>query len=190
MRWHRWSLGSRWVAIVVLAAVGVTGLAAGAAAQDQQPVTVQLAAEGDSGVTGTAVLTADGDKTKVAVDLQGGEAGYEGHLLDSTCDNHQAATVFYPLEAVDANGHSDTVVDASLGELTNGKYWVHIHRPAAGRGVGVACGQIPSSVDLPATGVGIAGDRVPVAWFLAGLLVAAAALGAAFALRRRGLAVP
>jgi hypothetical protein len=150
-----------------LAAVGLASLLALslittvslASAQDEQPVTVQLDAEDDSGVSGTAVLTADGDQTTIEVSLVGSEEGYEGHSFDSTCDDHASASVFYAIEPVDADGKSTSVVDAPLSELTNGEFWIHLHRPAGERGVGVACGQIPAlnaagGSNLPGTGVG------------------------------------
>jgi hypothetical protein len=179
-------------ATAIVTALSVLILAAPAAAQDGQSVTVQLEAEGDSGVTGTAVLTADGDQTTVALSLQGAEEGYEGHLLNSTCDNHRGATVFYPLNAVDTNGESDTTIDAPLSELATGDFWIHIHRPAGEQGEGVACGQIPAYTGtggaLPATGVGpISSDRSGE-WLLVGLVAALSAFGVSMMLRRSGLA--
>ncbi len=172
-------------AVAILVAVGVVGLAAPAAAQDGNTVTVQLKAENDSGVTGTAVLTADGDKTTITVDLTGAKKGYEGHVFDSTCDNHRDATVFYPIDAVDEDGHSETEIDAPLSDLTTGKFHVHMHRPAGDRGVGVACGQVPGANALPGTGVGPVGGESSSVWFLAGLVAAFGALGASFLLRRQ-----
>jgi hypothetical protein len=174
--------------LAILMATGVFILAAPAAAQDEE-LTVQLDEEQDSGVTGTAVLTADGDQTLLVVDLENSEEGYEGHTFDSTCDDHQSATVFYAIEAVDADGHSESVIDAPFSELTSGDFWIHMHRPAGERGEGVACGQIPvysTGGTLPDTGVGPLGDGRSDAWFLAGLAAVAAAFGGSLLLRRRG----
>ncbi|MEA2511615.1 MAG: hypothetical protein QOJ59_1102 [Thermomicrobiales bacterium] len=176
----------------ILVAVGILGLTAPVAAQDDGSVTVQLAEENDSGVTGTAVLTADGDQTNIVVDLDGAEEGYEGHTFDSSCDDHRSATVFYAIEAVDADGHSESVVEAPLSELTSGDFWIHMHRPAGERGEGVACGQILAAAgtggSLPDTGVGPIGRGSTDAWLLAGLAMAAGALGASWPLRKQGAA--
>jgi hypothetical protein len=174
----------------MLMATGIFVLASPVAAQDVESVTVQLEPEDDSGVTGTAVLTADGDQTTVTVDLEGAEEGYEGHVFDSTCDDHQSATVFYAIEPVDADGHSESVVEAPLLDLTSGEFWVHIHRPADEGGEGVACGQVEYAVggELPATGVGPAGTGDTNAWLLAGLAAVVAAFGASWVIRRSGTA--
>jgi hypothetical protein len=176
--------------VAMLMATGIFVLASPVAAQDVESVTVEHKPDDDSGVTGTAVLTADGDQTEVTVDLEGAEEGYEGHMFDSTCDDHQSATVFHAIEPVDADGHSESVVEAPLLDLTSGDFWVHIHRPAGERGVGVACGQVEQAVggELPATGVGVTDGRGLNAWLLAGLAAAVAAFGASWVVRREGVA--
>jgi hypothetical protein len=177
------------VAVAIVFVASLLSVAGSAVAQDSQGVTVQLAEENDSGVTGTAVLTADGNQTRLQVTLEGAEAGYEGHTFDSTCDDHRAATVFYAIEAVDADGTSESIVDAPLSELQNGKFWIHMHKPAGERGEGVACGQIPAASvggTLPASGVGPLGGEQAGAWYLLGFAVAAGLIGAASLLRRQG----
>jgi hypothetical protein len=177
------------VAAVALA-LGVFGLAAPVSAQDGESVTVELEEENDSGVTGTVVLTADGDQTTLTVELVGGEEGFEGHMFDSTCDDHRSATIFYAIEPVDEDGFSESVVDAPLSELTTGDYWIHMHRPAGEQGEGVACGQVPvyegTGGNLPSTGVGPLGGDGPQAWLIVGLMAALGAFGASTLLRRPG----
>lgn len=168
-------------AVALLLAIGLLGLASSASAQDGESLTVQLEPENDSGVTGTLVLTADGDQTIVDLTLQGSEAGYEGHMFDSTCDDHRSATVFYGIDPVDENGVSRTVDDVSFDELTNGEYSVHIHRPAGEQGVGVACAKILKTAGvgggtLPAAGVGPQGTSGTMTWLLFGLASVAALL--------------
>ena len=194
------------VAFVVALLLGIGGIGAVSpvSAQDDS-VTVELEAEDDSGVTGQAVLTADGDQTLLTVELEGSEEGYEGHVFDSNCGDHQSATVFYAIEAVDADGQSESTVDAPLSELTTGDFWVHMHQPAGERGVGVACGQVLAAEDgevpaednseesdedgvggtLPTAGVGSLTDNGSNAWLIAGLVAALAAFGGSVALRGR-----
>lgn len=174
--------------LAMLMVTGFIALASPVAAQDAQSVTVNLDPEGDDGVSGTAVLTADGDQTLVTVDLDDSEAGWEGHMFDSTCDDHQSATVFYAIEPVDADGHSESVVDAPFVDLTSGDFWIHMHRPGGEFGIGVACGQVPYAVggELPATGVGAFGDNGLNAWLLAGLAAVVVAFGASVVVRERG----
>ncbi len=176
--------------VAMLMATGIFVLASPVAAQDVESVTVDLAPEEDSGVTGTAVLKADGDQTLVTVDLEGSEEGYEGHMFDSTCDDHQSATVFYAIEPVDADGHSESVVEATLLDLTSGEFWIHMHRPAGEFGEGVACGQVEYAVGgaLPATGVGATAGSGMTGWLLAGLAAVVAAVGASWVVRGRGVA--
>jgi hypothetical protein len=185
---HRIRFAGAFAAVALVLSMAFMSFAAPVSAQDDS-VTVQLEQQDDSGVTGTVVLTADGDQTIVTVQLEGSEAGYEGHMFDSTCDNHQAATVFYPIEAVDADGQSESTVDAPLSELTNGKFWIHMHRPAGERGVGVACGQVPAAEGtggpLPSTGIGSTSGERSSAWLLLGLMAAVAAFGGSMLLRTR-----
>ena len=167
-------------AIAIALALGMIGLVRSVSAQDAGSVSVQLEPEADSGVSGTAMLTPDGDQTTVDLTLVGAEAGYEGHLLNSTCDDHRSATVFYALDAVDENGQSTTVIDAPFDELTNGDFWTHIHRPAGEQGEGVACGHILLSSGtgggaLPASGTGPGGKSGLHLWLLFGMAAVALA---------------
>jgi hypothetical protein len=177
------------VAVALAFVLGAMGLVTSVSAQDADSVTVQLEPEADSGVSGTAVLTADGDQTTVDLALVGSEAGFEGHLLDSTCDDHKSATVFYALDAVDENGEGTSVVDAPFDDLTNGDFWIHIHRPAGEQGEGVACGHILLSSGtgggtLPASGSGPGGSSGLQPWILFGMAaVAFAFFGASRRLR-------
>jgi hypothetical protein len=174
--------------VAMMLCIGLMSAASPVSAKEDS-VTVDLESQDDSGVTGQAVLTADGDQTILTVKLEGSEAGYEGHMFDSTCDDHQGATVFYAIEAVDDEGQSESTVDAPLSELTTGDFWIHIHRPAGERGVGVACGQVPAADgtggELPSTGVGAIGNTGSQVWLLVGLVAALTAFGGSIALRTR-----
>jgi hypothetical protein len=159
-----------------------------ALAQDAQTVTVDIPEEDGSGVTGTAVLTADGDQTIFDLELVGGEAGYEGHIFDNTCDNHQGATVFYAIEPVDETLTSQSILDVSFDEITNGTYWIHVHKPGGERGIGVGCGQIEaySGVGgaLPNSGVGMPGSGASFTLLLSAVVAAAGLFAVAMQLRK------
>jgi hypothetical protein len=185
---HRRTLSVVAFVVAMLLSVGLISAASPVSAQEDS-VTVDLQPEDDSGVSGQAVLTADGDQTIVTVQLEGSEAGFEGHMFDSTCDDHQGATVFYAIEAVDDEGKSESTVDAPLSELATGDFWIHIHQPAGDQGVGVACGQVLAADgtggELPTTGVGSLADSRSNSWLVAGLLVALVTFAGSIALRTR-----
>jgi hypothetical protein len=176
-------------AAALLMTFGIFGFARAAAAQSAASVTAELEEENDSGITGTAVLTPDGERTLVVIELVGAEEGVEGHMFDSTCDDHGAATVFYDFDPVDADGRSETVVDAPFSDLTTGDYWIHLHEPAVERGGGLVCGVVPEyraggATSVPSTGVGTtAGGSQEYSVLLAGLAVAG--MFVAFVLLRR-----
>lgn len=187
------STGRRLVVIALLAVVFGFGLFANsrsANAQDDQTLTVQIAAEED-GVTGTGTFTADGDQTIFDLTLDSGEAGYEGHIFDSTCDNHQAATVFYSIEPVDETLTSSSVLDVSFDEITNGSYWIHVHKPGGERGIGVACGQVLGADavggELPAAGVGFGSSGNSNVALLSALMLAVGLFSVGLRMRARNL---
>ena len=177
---------------VVLMTAGMLGSAGADAAQGPQTVTAELEEENDSGITGTAVLTAEGNQTRVVVELVGAEEGTEGHMFDSTCDDHGGATVFHDFTPADAEGRSETVVDAPFSELTTGEYWIHLHQPAVERGGGLVCGQVPNlsagGTTVPSTGVGTTAVRSANDDLLLAGLVAASIVLAVLLVRsvRRG----
>ena len=134
---------------------GIFGFARIAAAQDGKSVTVELVEENDSGLSGTAVLTPDGDQTRVVVEAPGAEEGISGHMFDSTCDDHGGATVFHDFTPLDADGRSETVVDETFENLTTGDYWIHLHQPADERGGGLLCGNVPDLAAAAATATAV-----------------------------------
>src|SRR4051794_36698657 len=81
-------------------------------------VTVPIEELNGSGVHGTAVLTARGDQTLVALDVVGVAGEHPDHIHRSSCDNPEPNPL-YPLTDVvlseaDPQGHSETLVDVSL----------------------------------------------------------------------------
>lgn len=118
-------------------AVAMTDSAAAAAGA---PVLVQLAAVGNSGVSGEA--TAKHSATDVTVDIKingvKGTAAYPAHIHAGTCV--QGGAVAAPLTSVAAsNGQSTTTVAASKLNPAQPSF-VQVHEPS---GTPVACGDMP-----------------------------------------------
>lgn len=172
-------------AILALALVGT--------ASAQGPLTVTLDSLNNSGISGTATLTAQGSQTQVVVSVTGEPAGASEpmHIHVGQC-GPTLGSVKYPLKNVE-NGASTTVVNASLDSLQNGNFAINVHESAANIQNYVACGNIPAlaassnastsgaastttSPSLPKTG----GVPLGATVVLAGLLLGAGAL-----LRRR-----
>lgn len=180
------------LAAALVLAFGGFGFAGIAAAQVGDSVSVELAEQNGSGLSGNATLTARGDQTVVVVNAPGAPEGTTGHMFDSTCDDHASATVFYDLTPLDADGGSETVVDQTFANLTTGKYWIHLHKPGVERGGGLLCGNVPdarAATTVPNTGVGTSREYARSAGaLLAGLIAASLLAVAAFFVRtRRGL---
>jgi hypothetical protein len=129
---------------------------------EQNAATITLATSNNSGVSGTATLTAVGDsRTAVAINVNGVSGSNLAAIFPGTCDDLDLDAA-YDLDDVDGNGISNTTIDASLASLLNGEYALLISDPAIplGQGSGLACGEIVSSIGGtttgPATGVGVA----------------------------------
>jgi hypothetical protein len=123
------SIGAWVVALLVLA------LAAPVAAQDQaeqETITITLAEIGDSGVSGVAMLTPNGEQTDVAIRLTGGFGNHPNHIHENYCANVNPVPLL-PLTHVvvgeaDADGFTNSTVDISLDELLSGEYSIIVHR--------------------------------------------------------------
>jgi hypothetical protein len=114
-----------------------TGTAAAA-----KEVVVQLDELNDSGVSGTATLTAVGDnQTRVVIDVKGATGDHPAHIHTGTCDDLNPNPLF-PLNNVDKDGKSDTTVDVGLTELTGGGFAINLHKSKQEIGVYIACGNI------------------------------------------------
>ena len=193
-----WSRAGRLAAVLtVILAMAAFAAVGPAAAQDDESVVFDLNELNASGVTGTATLTADGDRTNVVLDLSGdaivGE--HPAHNHEGTCDDLDPNPT-YPLSEVDEEGQSETNVEVSLDDLTGDTpYAINVHLSNEEIGVYIACGDITnfSSGDVavgggnnevattttaPTSGAGAAfraaGHRSLVAGFaaLAGMLAA------------------
>ena len=116
--------------------VGVT-----ASARAADSATVKLAPQSNSGESGTATLTKQGDKqTKVVLDVKGGSGTQPVHIHKGTCANLDPKPA-YPLSPV-VNGKSETVVNASLDDLEKGGYAINGHKSAQDIKTYVFCGDI------------------------------------------------
>jgi hypothetical protein len=118
-----------------------------AVASAQQVVTLPLNAESNSGLTGTATLVAQGNQTKVVIDLPGEPAGASlpAHIHQGQCGPALNPKPVFPLHSVE-DGTSTTVVNVPLRTLTGGRYAINVHESASNLERSVACGDIPPSV--------------------------------------------
>ncbi|HEX8319247.1 hypothetical protein [Longimicrobium sp.] len=110
--------------------------------------TLQMAALGNSGITGTAQLMEHGaNQTMVTVTLTGtGSGSHPGHIHSGTCDNLGA--VVAPLQTVEranGNGTSTSTVEVPIATVMNGQHVVNFHAGAGDNPMApVACAQIPA----------------------------------------------
>jgi hypothetical protein len=104
--------------------------------------TIQLVTLNGSGVTGSVTLIDEGPKrTNVVIDVQpAGNLDMPAHIHPGTCDE-LVPQPRYPLRNV-ANGHSDTVVPASLDELMAGDLAVNLHRSNEEMSTYTACADL------------------------------------------------
>ena len=120
----------------------LAGLFSNAAFALDDVITIQLAAQNNSGQTGTATLTPEGNKTKVVILLTPASSGVAqpAHIHLGTCDKLDQAPK-WKLEAV-KDGRSTTVVPASLDTLLKEKSAINIHKSAQEIQEYVSCGNI------------------------------------------------
>ncbi len=134
----------------VILAITMIGVASA-----ENSVTVKLNEINGSGVSGTAVLTAQGNQTQIVVTVTGEPAGGSEpiHIHTGHCGAGLGG-IKYPLTSVEA-GTSTTVIDAPLASIQTGDFAVNVHQSAANIGTYVACGNIPAMSTanvLPKTG--------------------------------------
>ncbi len=115
-----------------------------AAAQENQPVVVSLAAQNDSGISGTATLTADGKKTQVRLELTGAVGDNPVNIFTGDCTTYDAKPAF-ELTAVNGNGVSETTIDVALADLQAKAHQISVHKAANNLGTIVSCGAIPTA---------------------------------------------
>jgi Cu/Zn superoxide dismutase len=105
--------------------------------------TASLSPQSNSGESGTATLTRQGDnQTKVVLSVNGAPAGVSQpvHVHKGTCAQLDPKPA-YSLSPL-VNGKSETVVNASLDELTKGGYAINGHKSAQEVPTYVFCGNL------------------------------------------------
>jgi len=155
-------------------------------AAQSQNLTLTMNAQNNSGISGTATFNdLGGGKTRVMIQVSGAGAGPQpAHIHPGSCSQLDP-TPAYTLSSVN-NGQSTTDVDASLQQLLDGHYAVHMHKSQDELTVYVACADIVQTGRpgaLPNTGT-VADDWTAAAAVLLGFGL----LGAGVVVqRRRGL---
>ena len=125
----------------------VSTVLAAAAATAQQPLTINLSTQNNSGISGTAVLTPMGNQTRVTLNLTGAPGPHPAHIHVRQCPTPGA--VVAPLTSVQANV-SETTVNMSIDQIRAARHAVNVHKSPQEASVYVACGDIP----LAAAGAG------------------------------------
>lgn len=145
----------------------------GSANTDASVLTINLVDWSETGVTGTAVLTANDNLTHVSITIDGpGVVGGHGvHIHNGTCASPGTAT--YTLSPIDASGTSNSTVNLTLDQLTNGNYFINIHPDEENWDAWMVCGNItgtptsaadaqPTSVAGNQTGDGSVGGNTTI----------------------------
>ncbi len=132
--------------VALVAALAVAGCGGGGNGEEgsaQQALTLDLAEQNASGQSGTARLTADGDTTRIVVEVENPpEVAQPSHVHEGTCG--EIGDVVAPLENL-VDGRAESVVDMSLAELQRRGLIVHAHKSEAEYDTSVACAEIPSA---------------------------------------------
>jgi hypothetical protein len=174
------------ISLVVLALLLLPGMV-----MAQEEVMVRLEPVGGSGVSGTATLTAAGDGTLVALDVEGLAPGTaaRGTMQAGTCAMPSASFAALPELKADAAGRATAsglvlfhgTENVALATMADGEHIIAIHT-----GQVVACGVIPKLASASAP------PSLPVTGSAAFSLIAATAgvlgfcaLSAGLFLRRR-----
>jgi hypothetical protein len=117
----------------------------GAINDNQNAASLPLFTQGESGVTGTAVLTADGEQTLISILLSGDAVtgGHIVHLHDGTC----AAPGDYTLDLnpIDEGGVSETTVDIPFQDLLSDGYFINVHESDANWDNWFVCGELSNA---------------------------------------------
>ena len=149
----------RVAALALIAALVAMPFATVTAQEEGTRITVELQEFEDSGISGTATLTATDDGgTQVSMELQGEEldGDHPTHIHTGTCDDFDPDPL-YPLEtvelsAVSQEGISETTVEDVLlgapvavrGSLRAGDYVILVHQSPEELTNYLVCGEISS----------------------------------------------
>ncbi len=186
-RQHR-PLGHRYpVAIAAVIAVTCAALLSPVAAQDDGRLTIPLNENENSGVSGTATLAAEGENTRVSLELSGDPVtgDHPSHIHTGTCADFDPDPL-YPLttvilDEVSDEGESDTTVeDVALDDLLDDDHVILVHPSAEELYPEWVCGDIKAdggdgaeqagvgggaggTTRMPSSGVGSVAARAPTA---------------------------
>lgn len=118
------------------------GLFSGTALALDDVITVKLDAQNNSGQTGTATLTPQGNTTRVVIELLNAptDVAQPAHIHLGACDKLDKAPK-WPLEPL-KGGRSTTTVPVSLDTILKDKTAINVHKSAAEVQAYVACGNI------------------------------------------------
>ncbi|HEY3067169.1 MAG TPA: hypothetical protein VGL09_15355 [Methylomirabilota bacterium] len=131
----------RAIAVILCGIVVLAGCKSGGGGGG--PIEARLSPQSNSGETGTATLTKQGDtQTKVVLSVAGAPSGSSQpvHIHKGTCASLDPKPAF-PLSPL-VNGKSETVVNASMDELTKGGYAINGHKSAQEVSTYVFCGNL------------------------------------------------
>jgi hypothetical protein len=132
-----------WAPLTGAFAVAVTTIALlPASTEAQQSITINLAAQNNSGQTGTAVLTPDGAGTKVVISLSNAPGPHPAHIHSGSCPTPGA--VVFPLTSV-MGGKSETTVAASIADILKAPHAINIHKSPQEIPVYTSCGNLTAS---------------------------------------------
>ena len=108
------------------------------------PATIDLSEQNGSGESGTAMLTADGGKTKVVISLDGAPSGtpQPAHIHKGSCEDLDPTPAYGLANVMD--GKTTTEVDAPLDDLRSKDYAINVHKSGTDLKTYVACGDIGS----------------------------------------------
>jgi len=91
------------------------------------PVRIPLDAIAGSGETGVAILTPQGAKTLVELQMKGGPGDPQpAHFHNGTCDKYTPRPL-YPLRSV-VKGGSTTTLDVPIEKLIAGDLVINVHK--------------------------------------------------------------
>jgi hypothetical protein len=142
--------------LVVLVATGC-GSESGNTSSANGSVTVNLAEQNGSGESGTATLTAEGDRTKVVLDVRNPSAtmaseAQPAHIHKGSCAKLDPTPAYGLTDVKD--GTSTSTVDVKLDDLANGAFAINVHKSATEIETYVACGNIGTGKDGSTGGSG------------------------------------
>lgn len=146
---HRRSRWVGWAIVLACFIAMVIAPAVPAAAQDNRSLTIPLNEYQNSGISGTATLTAEGENTRVLMELSGEPltGNHPTHIHTGTCADFDPDPT-YPLTTVLLSDVSDTgvtettVEDVRLRDLLASDYVILVHKSAEELTNYFVCGDI------------------------------------------------